>query len=120
MSGQQQFDLDFSHKLPPSAQIGMQQADDNADERWKRWTDGAIQAVARRLQEFTADDVVAELDKMPSHALTHNGSALGPRLKEVAKTLHYMRATDRVQRSKRPLSHGNLLRVWESLLWRQP
>jgi hypothetical protein len=115
-----QFELDWGSKLPPSAQVGMAVCDANADERWKRWTDGAIQAVARRLPEFTADDVVAELDKMPSHALTHNGSALGPRLKEVAKTLHYMRATDRVQRSKRPLSHGNLLRVWESLLWRQP
>ncbi len=95
----------------------MEQCDANADDRWKRWTDGAIQAVARRQQEFTADEVVAELEAMPSHARTHNGSALGPRLKEVAKTLGYMQATEKVQRSKRALSHGNLLRVWRSRIY---
>ena len=30
-----QFNLDFDKKMPVSAQIGMKQADDNADEKWK-------------------------------------------------------------------------------------
>jgi hypothetical protein len=120
MSGQQQFDLDFSQKLPASAQAGMADADAHADIRWKRWVDGAIQAVARRLQEFTVDDVLSELEKLPNPPETHNLVALGPRMKEVAKTLGYMEATERVQRSKRKEKNGNLHRVWRSRLWRQP
>ncbi len=38
-----QFELDWTEKLSPSAQLGMQQADENADTRWKRWVDGCIQ-----------------------------------------------------------------------------
>jgi hypothetical protein len=112
-----QFQLDYDQKLPASAQIGMQAADDNADARWKRWTDGAIQAVARRLELFTVDDVLGELEKMPA-ASTHNLAALGPRMKEVAKTLGYMEATSEVRRSKRPEKNGNLHRVWKSRIFR--
>lgn len=118
MSSQQQFDLDFSQQLPPSAQAGMADVDAHANIRWKRWVDGAIQAVARRLPEFTVDDVLAELEKLPDPPDTHNLAALGPRMKEVAKTLGYMEATERVQRSKRPEKNGNLHRVWRSKLYR--
>jgi hypothetical protein len=109
-----QFQLDFDSKLPVSAQIGMAQADLNAEPRWKREIDGCILAVARRLQEFTVDNVLEEIEALPHPFETHNLAALGPRMKEVSKTLKYMVATDRVQRSKRPASHGNFLRVWES------
>jgi hypothetical protein len=109
-----QFELDWNQKLSPSAQIGMQQADENADARWKRWVDGCIQQVARTHQEFTVDDVLAELEKLPNPPDTHNLAALGPRMKEVAKTLGYMVATERVSRSKRPEKNGNLHRVWRS------
>jgi hypothetical protein len=112
-----QFELDWNQKLSPSAQLGMQQADENADARWKRWVDGAIQAVARRLQEFTVDDVLSELEKLPDHPDTHNLAALGPRMKEVSKTLGYMEPTERVQRSKRKEKNGNLHRVWRSLIY---
>jgi hypothetical protein len=112
-----QYQIDWDAKLPVSAQAGMADADAHADPRWRRWTDGAIQAVARRMQEFTADEVISELHSIPDFPRTHNGSALGPRLKEVAKELKYMEATDRVQRSKREASHGNFLRVWKSLIW---
>ena len=113
-----QYEIDFSQRLPPSAQLGMAQCDANADPTWRRWIDGCIQEVARRKPEFTVDDVIEALQALPNPPDTHNLAALGPRMKEVAKTLHYMKATDRVQRSKRPASHGNLLRVWESLLFR--
>ncbi len=113
-----QFDIDFDKKLPPSAQIGMQQADENASEKWRRWVDGAIQVVATRQAEFTVDDVLGYLESLPNPPSTHNLAALGPRMKRVSKELGYMTATDRVQRSKRPEKNGNLHRVWKSNLWR--
>lgn len=112
-----QFQLDWDQKLPPSAQLGMEQADSNADGRWKRWIDGAIQSVARKLAEFTVDDVLAELEAMPDPPDTHNLAALGPRMKEVSKVLGYMTATDALKRSKRPGKNGNLHRVWRSNLY---
>ena len=114
---QQQFSLDFDKRLPVSAQIGMQQCDDNADDRWKRYVDGCIQLVARKKQEFTVDDVIIALEALPNPPSTHNLGALGPRMKEVSKTLKYMTATDRLQRSKRPEKNGNLHRVWRSNIW---
>lgn len=113
-----QFQIDFDKKLPVSAQIGMQQADDNADQTWKRWIDGCIQNVAIEFPEFTVDDVLARLEALPFPPSTHNLAALGPRMAEVSKTLKYMTATERVQRSKRPEKNGNLHRVWKSNLWK--
>lgn len=117
MSSNQQFGLDFSGRLPISAQIGMKQADDNANENWKRETDAAIRQVALTHELFTADEVVAEMDRNQFHWTTHNQAALGPRLKEVSKSLRYMVATDQFKRSARPVSHGNLLRVWKSRIY---
>lgn len=113
-----QFSLDWDRKLPPSAQIGMQQADENADDRWRRWVDGAIQVIATRQAEFTVDDVLGYLDSLPHPPSTHNLAALGPRMKRVSKELGYMTATDQVRRSKIPGKHGNLMRVWRSNLWK--
>ena len=112
-----QFTLDYDSKLPPSAQEGMAAADSHADPVWKRWIDGCIQQVARSLQEFTVDDVLEALEKLPNPPDTHNLAALGPRMKEVAKTLGYMEPTDRVQRSKRSIKKGNLHRVWRSRIY---
>ena len=64
-----QFQIDFDSKLPPSAQAGMQDADNHADCRWKRWVDGCIQDVAKRLQEFTVDDVILALEALPTRPL---------------------------------------------------
>lgn len=119
MSNTQQFGLDFSQRLPVSAQIGMKQADDNANENWKRETDAAIRQVALTHELFTADEVRAEMDRNKFHWTTHNPSALGPRLKDVAKTLRYMVPTDQFKRSARPVSHGKLLRVWQSRIYQR-
>ena len=113
----QQFQLDFEARLPVSVQIGMKQADDNADPNWKREVDAAIREVALTYPVFTADEVVAELERNKFHFTTHNQAALGPRLKEVSKTLGWMKASDQVRRSVRKVSHGNLLRVWESQIF---
>ena len=112
-----QFQIDFDQKLPPAAQIGMQQADENAGDRWKRWVDGAIMAVARRYELFTVDAVLAELEKLPNPPDTHNLAALGPRMKRVAKECGFMVATSEVKRSKRPEKNGNLHRVWRSKIY---
>lgn len=108
---------DYPCELPLLAQAGMQQADENADARWKRETDAAVRQVALTHTEFTADEVVAELDRNQFHWTTHNQAALGPRLKEVAREMEYMEGTEQVRRSKRPKSHGNLLRVWRSRIY---
>lgn len=108
------YSLDFDAKLSPSAEVGMAQADVNADDKWKRWVDGCIQDVARRLPEFTVDDVLAALEKLPNPPRTHNLAALGPRMKRVAEELGYMTATQAVLRSTRKEKKGNLHRVWRS------
>lgn len=111
--------LDFEQKLPPETQEGMQRADENANEEWKRVTDACILAVARRLAEFTVDDVLDEMKAMHNPFETHNLSALGPRMKEVAKTLKYMTATNELRRSRKPEKHSNLHRVWKSNYYRR-
>ena len=111
------YELDFRGTLPISAQDGMERADEHADERWKRWVDGAVQSVATVLAEFTCDDVLAKLESLPNPPSTHNLAALGPRMKKVSAELGYMTATDRVQRSKRPEKNGNLHRVWKSNIY---
>lgn len=113
-----QTQLDFDGTLPVSAQIGMAQADENADPIWRRWIDGCIQDVARRQEFFTVDDVILALEALPNPPQTHSLCALGPRLKEVAKTLGYMEATNELRRSKIPHKHANLHRVWRSRIYR--
>lgn len=112
-----QFSIDFERKLPPSAEIGMAQADSNASDQWKRVMDGAILAVARRMPEFTVDDVLEEMGKIPNAPSTHNLSALGPRMKRVARELEYMVGTDRMRRSRNVIKHGNLHRIWLSKVY---
>jgi hypothetical protein len=116
-----QISIDFTQGLPTEAEqkiaAGMALADDNADFRWKRWVDGCIQDVARRMQEFTVDDVIKALEALPTPPVTKNLAALGPRMKEVSKVLKYMEPTERVQRSRIGDKHGNLHRVWKSLIF---
>ncbi len=111
------YELDFSGNLPPSAQEGMARADEHARAEWKRVIDGLILNVALEQQEFTVDDIVERFEKLPFPPRTHRLCAIGPRMKEVAKTLRYMEATDRFTRGARPISHGNLHRIWRSLVY---
>ena len=111
------YELDFSGKLPPSAQDGMARADENASDRWKRWVDGAIQVIATRQAEFTVDDVLAYLETLYDPPNTHNLAALGPRMKRVSKELGYMTATNQVKRYKRQEKKGKLHREWKKKLY---
>jgi len=113
-----QFFLNFDNKLPVSAQIGMAQADANADDRWKAIIDGCILAAARRLQELTVDDVLEEYEKLPKQVrpTTHALDALGPAMVR-AKQKGILRSTGRTERSKRPEKHGIRHSIWTSLYY---
>lgn len=112
-----QFALDFSGRLPISAQEGMQRADDNADEKWKHMWDAIVVAVARRMPELTSDDVLAEYETLNHPPGTHNLAAIGPAMQRAAK-MQVIRGTERLVRSKRPEKNGNMHRVWESKVCR--
>lgn len=112
-----QFDLDFSGRLSASAQIGMQQADDNANERWKHVFDACVLAASRKKAEITSDDVLAEIEALPDPPTTHNLSAIGAAMRR-ACGMGVLRGTDRVKRSERPEKHGNRQNVWESTYFR--
>lgn len=107
------FELDFSGKLPPSAQAGMAIADENANHFWRRMIDAAIVAVARRMPELTVDDVLDEMEKIPNCPSTHSLAALGPAMSR-ARQDKIITATDRVVRSRRAKKHGNRHNCWIS------
>lgn len=108
-----QFDLDFSGRLPISAQIGMKQADVNANEKWKAIWDACVLAAARKKAEITSDDVLTEIESLPNPPTTHNLSAIGPAMKRAQKS-GILRGTGRYVRSEREIKNGNLHQVWES------
>jgi hypothetical protein len=112
-----QFTLDFEGKFPPATQekirAGMKQADDNADVRWKAVLDGCVLAVARRQEELTSDDVLAELESLPHHPVTHNLAAIGPAMKRAAQ-MGIITRTDRFMRSTVAHKNGNLHAIWKS------
>lgn len=110
-----QFALDFSQRLPVSAQIGMQQADENANEKWKHIFDGCVLAAARKKSEITSDDVLAEIEALPRAPETHNLAAIGPAMIRAAK-MGILKGTDRTIRSTRQEKKGNFHRVWTSLV----
>jgi len=113
MSTQQQFSIDFDKRLPVSAQIGMQQADDNANEKWKHIFDACVLAAAKKKAEITSDDVLAEIEALPNPPETHNLNAIGPAMRRAA-VMGIIRGTNRVKRSERPEKHGNRQNIWES------
>lgn len=122
------FELDFTQNRPPAVQAkiedGMRRADENADHYWKRIVDGCILAAARRLEYVTVDDVLDELEKVNEARAaqglaefeTHNQSALGPAMKRAMRDKIVV-ATDRVQRSRRDIKHGNRHTVWQSKVY---
>lgn len=112
-----QFQFDWTQKMPPAVQEriadGMAQSDENANHFWKRMIDAAIVAVARRLPEFTVDEVLDEMEKIPNCPETHALHALGSAMSRARKD-KIVTATNRVVRSKREIKHGNRHSVWIS------
>ena len=112
-----QYALDFTAKIPPATQEriaqGMQQADANADGRWRHVFDACVLAAARKKPEITSDDVLAEIESLPDAPCTHNLAAIGPAMSR-AKEMGILERTDRVKRSERPEKHGNRQNIWLS------
>lgn len=123
MSESQQFALDFTQKLPPAVQEriaeGMAQSDANANHFWKRMIDHAIIAVARCMKEFTVDDVLDEMEKIPNCPETHALHALGPAMQR-ARRDKIVSPTNRLVRSAREVKHGNRRSVWISNYFSEP
>lgn len=120
MSDPIQYGLDFTSKLPPQVQeriaAGMQQADENADPKWKHFWDACVMAAARKKPEITSDDVLEEFEKLVKQPHTHNLAAIGPAMKR-ARTMGILQHTDRVVRSERKEKNGNRHNVWISLVY---
>jgi hypothetical protein len=113
MTAPLQFDMDFSGKLPVSAQEGRAQSDANADSRWRHIFDGCVLAAAKKKPEIVSDDVLAEIEVLPNPPGTHNLAAIGGAMHR-AYTMGVLRGTDRVKRSERPEKHGNRQNIWIS------
>jgi hypothetical protein len=120
MSGQQQFDLDFSQKLPAEIQAkiadGMGRADANADPQWRHFCDACVLAAARKKPEITSDDVLAEMESLPHPPTTHTLAALGPVMKRGFE-MGILSPTEKVVRSERPEKKGNYHKVWRSKVY---
>lgn len=112
-----QHEFNFSGKLPPSAELGMAQADENANQKWKHIWDACVLAAARRLFELTSDDVLEEFEKLNRPPGTHNLSAIGPAMRRAWK-MGILKPTSRTVRSKRLEKNGNLHVVWISNYFR--
>lgn len=112
-----QFTFDWNSNLPPLAQLGRQQADENANEQWKAIWDACVLAVARRKFEIVSDDVLAEVESLGHAPTTHNLSAIGAAMLRGCH-MGILHGTDRVKRSQRPEKRGNRQNVYESNYYR--
>jgi hypothetical protein len=122
------YELDFTGRRPPAMQAaiedGMQRAEENACERWKRCIHTCIVAAARKHAEITVDDVLTEYEQLvkqlpqATRPETHNLDAIGPAMVRAAKD-GILSSTGKVKRSERPEKHGNRHTVWTSNWYRK-
>lgn len=116
-----QFHLDFTQKLPPAVQEaireGMARADEHADGRWRHVFDACVMAAAKKNLVITSDDVLAEIEALPSPPRTHNLSAIGPAMCRAAQ-MGVIAPTEKVVRSARPEKRGNYHKAWRSNYYR--
>lgn len=75
----------------------------------------AIEQAARTMQFLFADDIWGILGEPKDK---YDGSALGPVMRYAAE-LRIVRDAKRAERSRRPITHGKFLPVWESLVYQK-
>lgn len=99
---------------PPweAAQRGIDQAERNANLDWKEAAIECVRTVARRYREFTTDEVLVELDKLPEK--THNLSALGAVMRRADRE-GLIANTGQMRQTKIARRHRKLT-VWRSKL----
>jgi hypothetical protein len=90
------------------------QVDEHADRAWKDTVDLIIENLARRQPTVTSDDVWRELEKYPD--VTHEPSAMGACFIRASRR-GILRPTGQYVESRRPLRHGNVIKVWASTLY---
>ncbi len=84
-----------------------------ADEAWRNAALQAVQDVAVRQREFTADDVFELLAGLPVQ--THEARAFGAVIR-LAQRLEWCTATNRFVKSRRVSRHRAPIQVWVSRL----
>ena len=90
----------------------LRQVTDHADPEWFYHALHVIWCLAIARDDFTTDDVWAEIGHAHS---THEPRALGAVMKRAA-SLGYVEATDRYRPSARAACHARPVRVWASLI----
>lgn len=117
----EQIALNFDAPAPPLSRDpredghrAAERAGRAADPEWMTAAAQAVETVARRLPEFTTDDVWAELSK--TTAETPEGRAMGAVMRAAQKNRVAVPIKDRYKPSIRPDCHGRPVRVWRSLM----
>lgn len=91
-------------------------ADEHVTPSWRDHADAMILATAKRLPEFTSEDVWDSGLERPEVG-SADGDALGPAMRR-AKLAGIIENTGRLsQATNRPQRHNNPKRVWRSLVY---
>ena len=102
-----------------SAQAGMAQSDVSATGAWKKAISQCVIAAATRKPEITVDDVWNEFDKLEQKPPVILGrSIVGPSLVAAIKLGLLKRKDGFSLPSQRPSTHGRLLRVFRSQIYK--
>lgn len=96
---------------------GMRRVENHANPAWIAVFYEAIKTCARRMPEFTADDVFLELQRDKGAPETHQHRAAGPVIKRAQRD-GVIELTDRTRTSARRSCHNTTIRVYRSLICR--
>ncbi len=94
---------------------GMAQANENAEDQWKRAALACVHTVALRQASLVSDDVEKILREMPVE--THEKRALGPIMLQARKK-GWIESTGTYVQSSQKQCHANTVTLWRSLLFR--
>lgn len=84
-----------------------------ANDNWIREVRRVVLSLARSQEEFTTDEVWAQVDLLD--ASTHEPRAMGAVMRSASRA-RWITPTDRVRQSVRPECHRRPVRVWRSLM----
>ncbi|MDX3006725.1 hypothetical protein PWY87_33975 [Kribbella solani] len=102
-----QLKLDFTAPVPVGSYDGADQANENAEDRWRNWALREIAILAENGWDFTSDDVRQVVGE-PDHPNRWGGVFLA------ARRAGLILPTGEVRPSTTPSRHGALVRVWRA------
>lgn len=91
-------------------EVGIRQADENADEGWKEAAYSAVLVFSETLSTFTADDVWDAIERDFPNASTHEPAALGPVFLRAARA-GLIQKTGQLRMTRNSRRHRDLT-VW--------